>query len=703
MPISFLNPVLLWGALAAAVPLLLHFWRRRLARDVRFSDLRFLREVQARRARTAGIKRYLLLLLRMLIIVLMAGLLAGPRLSGLSSGGGRVSLLLLVDGSASMQTREGESSRFEIAIAEAAAMGGGLTPAGEVQILRVGSDAQPLFADWLPSNLLPEADLSEVRPDDTALDPVGALAAAAEWVDRARYRARDVVLIGDFQPTDPDTAALRRAVADLGRAGVRRLMLRPVGSSFVNGGVLDVDLPLRVLVPGERAVVSATVQPGHEAQEYHMELDGRRVAQAVATVPPGEAQRLLFPLVAPDPGLHTGRIMTTSDRMAVDDEVPFVLEIPERIDVLIVHGEDQDRLGRGSWRYLAGALSPDGSGLFAVRDLPVDELFDNDLYEADLVFCVDPGRFGSARLDALVQWLRWGGRCVFLAGDPRMTGYLGETLLPAIGGGRGAAFRSHGASGEQGLRLLPGGRDLLAGFPDPAIETLTDSRWRRYHVPDPGGMTVLIEFTGGEPALMEADIGAGRLMLLPFNLSSDATDLAGNPMSVPFWRRLAVHLLGGGDRTGPVLEAGDALTLRISPASADEGLDNAHSLRHAGRGRGLSNGTSTRPISLRWRGMTPVLDGGTAMHGGVYAFLSGGDTLGLRAVSSPASESPGAAGSTNRYAEQLESAGLAGITDLASIDPAGLGGLLAGRDLRILLAVVIIGLLVLETWISRRA
>ncbi|MBA4379000.1 MAG: hypothetical protein C0395_10195, partial [Gemmatimonas sp.] len=82
MPLTFLNPGLLFGAAAAAVPLLLHLLQRRRVREIAFSDLRFLEEVQARRSRALGVRRWLLLLLRMLAILLVVAGAARPRLGG---------------------------------------------------------------------------------------------------------------------------------------------------------------------------------------------------------------------------------------------------------------------------------------------------------------------------------------------------------------------------------------------------------------------------------------------------------------------------------------------------------------------------------------------------------------------------------------------------------------------------------------------
>jgi len=43
---SFFNPLLLWGALGAAFPLLIHLWGRRRPRRVLFPSLRLIRAGQ---------------------------------------------------------------------------------------------------------------------------------------------------------------------------------------------------------------------------------------------------------------------------------------------------------------------------------------------------------------------------------------------------------------------------------------------------------------------------------------------------------------------------------------------------------------------------------------------------------------------------------------------------------------------------------
>ena len=139
MPLSFLNPGLLFGAAAAALPVIIHFLSRRRVRRQPFSDLRFLGEVKAQQARSLGIRRWLLLLLRVLALLLVALAVAGPRWGGLAVGGGRA-VLFVVDTSASMAAQTAEGSRLDEARRATAEMIAALPPGAAVQVLTAGGD-----------------------------------------------------------------------------------------------------------------------------------------------------------------------------------------------------------------------------------------------------------------------------------------------------------------------------------------------------------------------------------------------------------------------------------------------------------------------------------------------------------------------------------------------------------------------------------
>src|SRR5215468_448151 len=104
---SFLNPYLLFGSLALAIPVLIHLVRREKSEIIRFSSLMFLLKVPKRSIRQQKIKNLLLMALRLLILALLVGAFARPYLTQaknqVANANSNRGVVLLLDTSYSMR------------------------------------------------------------------------------------------------------------------------------------------------------------------------------------------------------------------------------------------------------------------------------------------------------------------------------------------------------------------------------------------------------------------------------------------------------------------------------------------------------------------------------------------------------------------------------------------------------------------------
>ena len=66
---TFLNPFVLFGLAAAAIPILLHLLNLRKLKTIDFSTLRFLKELQKTSIRKLKAQQIILLILRTLIVI----------------------------------------------------------------------------------------------------------------------------------------------------------------------------------------------------------------------------------------------------------------------------------------------------------------------------------------------------------------------------------------------------------------------------------------------------------------------------------------------------------------------------------------------------------------------------------------------------------------------------------------------------------
>src|SRR5690349_2560430 len=112
MPISFANPLLAWGALAAAIPVIVHLIQRRRPKPHPFAALELVRRSQKRNVRRLRLKRLLLLAARTLLLLLVPLALARPRLetpaaAAAAAPRGPAATAIVLDTSLSMGWKDG--------------------------------------------------------------------------------------------------------------------------------------------------------------------------------------------------------------------------------------------------------------------------------------------------------------------------------------------------------------------------------------------------------------------------------------------------------------------------------------------------------------------------------------------------------------------------------------------------------------------
>ncbi len=205
---SFLNPFFLFGLLAASIPIVIHLFTRRRPREVQFSTLEFLSEVNQSEIRRLKIKQWLLLLLRALAVAAIALAMSRPALRGdvgLKSGAA-TTVVVLVDQSGSMGAAAGAPgaeavnllSRARRTVEDLLAT---LGPQDELML--VPYDRAPH-----PTTPSPSSDLGRLRAAAQSLSLTAsttnhakALEVAAAALTRSASLNRELFWISDFQTT----------------------------------------------------------------------------------------------------------------------------------------------------------------------------------------------------------------------------------------------------------------------------------------------------------------------------------------------------------------------------------------------------------------------------------------------------------------------------------------------------------------------
>jgi hypothetical protein len=213
----FLNPLLLWGLLAAAVPIAIHLLNRRRHKTIQWAAMQFLLKATRESRGKKKLRHILILTCRALAVAALAFAAARPIVSGLIGwGGGSIdTIVLLLDRSASMEAKPGDGldPRRQIVIEK---VRDAMKSLGAARLVLIDSaSGQP---QEIPSpDIL--ADLSSTAATDTAADFPTLLSRAAEFLadsgDRSEIWLASDLQSSNWRPDDERWAAARASLAEL--------------------------------------------------------------------------------------------------------------------------------------------------------------------------------------------------------------------------------------------------------------------------------------------------------------------------------------------------------------------------------------------------------------------------------------------------------------------------------------------------------
>src|SRR2546425_1701523 len=202
---AFLNPIFLLGAIAAAVPVLVHLVRRTRAPRVPFPSLMFLRKIEQKTIRRRKLRNLLLLAMRCAALLLLALAFARPYFTGaspVSASGEHTSTVILVDGSYSMRygdvfTRVRQAARNMINDATS----------GEQLAVVLFSKSYQILAPLKDDRGEAIAAVNQMQPGLDSTDYLQAIQAADAILKDAGRGQHRIYLISDFQDAGWNRAA----------------------------------------------------------------------------------------------------------------------------------------------------------------------------------------------------------------------------------------------------------------------------------------------------------------------------------------------------------------------------------------------------------------------------------------------------------------------------------------------------------------
>jgi hypothetical protein len=703
--------MLLWGC-AALIPVLIHFLSRRRYDEVPWAAMEFLLAAIRKNARRWRLEQLMLLVLRALILVLLAVALADPVWSLLDAASGQAGavgdthVVVVVDASYSMDYRQADATRFDLAKRLAGELVRNGRQGDGFSLILLATPPRVVVGDPVFDQEDLAGEIAELRRTDGGADLAATLAEIERVIDRAakrepRLRHRHVCFFTDLGRTTwgevsqgaaqsilarlADKADLQ--LVDVGQPGGQNLAVTRV---VVADGVVTVGYPTRIDIEVENF--------GNEDRERHsveVLVGGQRISDEHLDIPAGGRGTAAIVHSFQIPGEHMVEVHAGDDPLEVDNHRWLSLSVRPALEVLCVEGKS------GAAKNVVLALEPGTSQQSHVRPSVQSEiaLLEEDLSRYDCIFLCNVGRFGRDEATLLRKFLEQGGGVVVCLGDQvQATNY--NSILGTEAGG----LRILPAQLSEPVQLGEYFFDPL-DYRHPIVEPfrghersglLTTPIWKYVKLtPLPGGeVRTALAFENGDPAVLEATLGRGHVILVATDTSSTSVDPATDPPTPwsalaawPSFPPLVQQMLKSAVRGRTQLRnatVGDALRGTIPPGLADASV-----VMTDPAGRGQRVPAEVNGSESRWTFTETI-------RSGVYTVAIGGASGDVQryAVNLDTRESQ----LERLDADLLPSQFQRGTADAAQHD-ARADGLSPSQSFRYVLAVVLL-LLLCETFLA---
>jgi hypothetical protein len=605
---SFLNPALLFGLSAIAVPIIIHLLNRRQFRRIEWGAMRFVLAAIEQNRRRLLLEDLLLLAVRCLLVALVALALARPALRATTFslfGRAHVTAVVVLDASASLRRTDGVESAFDRARRAAEEVVDAL-PAGSSVAVWTASDAvAPLIAEPTFDLELARRVIRDARPTDRATDLLPAVEKALQALQGRPSPGRELTLITDGQALGWRRldAALELLRGPLARDVQARVVLVGGRGEEENLAVSDLRLAAGAATAGRPVRFEADVLNAgrREARDVRVTLaadpDPPADEAAIPVLPPGQTRTVSLAVRFREPGHQTVTARLPEDRVPGDDRRTMAVRVVEAVPVLAVDGGPAAGGREGGTFFLRHALQPAGAGgaaasPYRVTVVPASAFGGMALDGHEAVILSDVPDLPPAQAEALRRWVGGGGALLVFPGPRTDAAYYNKALfethglLPAsLGEPQGDA-----EARERHASIQGSGYDhpVTALWNDPAAGSLAAARFYRWYpisvggafgpekdagsgdVPEAGSRpegrsyTTIARWGDGAPAVVERAVERGRVILFGSSAHTDWNDLPVRPAFVPLVHRALGWALAG--RLGGInVRAGQAFTWRAGP------------------------------------------------------------------------------------------------------------------------------------------
>lgn len=348
---NFLNPAVLFGLIAASIPLILHLLHLRKLRTVEFSSLKFLKELQKTKIRRLKLKQILLLILRTLLIIFLILAFSRPTIkSSLPLVGtySKTSTVILFDNSFSMDVSDEFGNRFIQAKNAANTLINSMKDGDEFAILPI-ADLNGNFNKSLSRNKsIVYDELQKIKISNITGNIDNNLRVAERILSESNNLNREIYIISDVQPN-----IFFREFKDSLKIldSYSSVFVVPIGSnskqSIQNLSVDSLNVITKIIQKNKPVEVEAFIKnlsdKSFTGLLISLFLNNERVAQRTIDIQSQETKSITITAEPKSTGIFQARVEIENDALDADNYRYFGFVVPEKPNIAIIGSAEKTK------------------------------------------------------------------------------------------------------------------------------------------------------------------------------------------------------------------------------------------------------------------------------------------------------------------------------------------------------------------------
>lgn len=436
---NFLNPFVLFGLIAASIPIILHLLNLRKLRTVEFSSIKFLKELQKSQIRKLKIRQILLLVLRTLLIIFIVLAFSRPVIKGTLPGMtnyAQTSAVILIDNSPSMNYSDEFGNRFNYAKRTARKLIEQFRSGDEVAVIPMSNLKELGNYNFTRDLQNLKEQINRINISYSVADFNKTLAIASSLFENSRNLNKEIFIISDNQNVNfigMDTSSNDAIVNNFITKFQPSFYFLNIGAEskidYANLSIDSIQMLSQIFQQNKPVQVLANIKNYSKEDQPSTILsvifNNERVAQTDFSINANSIKSVNILANPKDNKIVSARVNLESDALEEDNSKYFGFIMPRSPKIAVVDDEKNP--------YLLSALGiSNTNNLYNSEVMTVNDFNNKTITDYDVCIINSLKNLTIAKLQ---QYISQGGKAVIFADDilAESPNYL-ETL--GIGGGR---------------------------------------------------------------------------------------------------------------------------------------------------------------------------------------------------------------------------------------------------------------------------